>query len=280
MKTPTFVSVAHAGGQGKTTVAQMLYLVTAKNGAPYKMAAADFIDGTGHSKLGKFYPDRVEEFGVGASLTAARSQNNSNAAVRYWDRLGHIFLEGGHVLDVGANVVSNLIDWAVDRHLGALMEKQMAPRVEFFCVCKAERHAVDDMVKLIGRLAEERPFKTSRYFVVKNQVGGSFDNMDIEKRLHSAYPNENIVFVDMPKCQSEIWQAMEAKGRSLEDVLEFDEDQAVNALDVDIWTASAGLAEVRSWFDHMTKIVRAAEVLPRIDSNLVSIKKRVGAGND
>ena len=278
MKISTLVSVAHAGGQGKTTVAQMLYLAAKKAGFAYKMVSADFVDQTGRSKLGKLYPDKVEEFGVGAQLNAARTQNNANAAVRYWDRIGHVFLEGGHVIDVGANVIPSLIDWALDRHLSALLEKQGAPKIEFFCVCKAERHAVDDMAKLIARLSSQRPFRNNRFFIVKNEVGGSFDSLEIEKKLTQAFPNENIVYLDMPKCQSEIWQAMEAKGTSIEQVLDMDEDQAVAALDVDIWTASAGLAEMRAWFDNTLQVIRGSDVLPRVDSNLVNIKaRRAGA---
>ena len=277
MKMSTLVSVAHAGGQGKTTVAQMLYLAAKKAGFAYKMVSADFLDQNGKSKLGKLYPDKVEEFGIGAQLNAARTQNNANAAVRYWDRIGHVFLEGGHVIDVGANVIPSLIDWALDRHLASLLEKQSAPKVEFFCVCKAERHAVDDMAKLISRLSTQRPFKNSRFFIVKNEVGGSFDSLEIEKKLSQAFPNENITYLDMPKCQSEIWQAMEGKGVSVEHVLEMDEDQAVAALDVDIWTASAGLAEMRSWFDTFLMTIRSADVLPRGESNLVPMKaRRVG----
>ena len=274
MKLSNIVSVAHAGGQGKTTVAQLLYLAAKKAGLGYKLVAADFLDQSGRSKLGKLYPDKVEEFGVGAQLTAARASNNANAAVRYWDKIGHVFLEGGYVIDVGANVIPSLIDWALDRHLASLLEKQSAPRIEFFCVCKAERHAVDDMTKLIGQLSAQRPFRSNRYFIIKNEVGGSFASMDIEKRLSQAFPNENIVYIDMPKCQSEVWQAIEAHGVSLEDALAMDEDQAVAALDVDIWTASAGMSELRDWFETTVQTFRASDVFPRGDTNLVNLKTR------
>ena len=281
MKLTTLVSVAHAGGQGKTTMAQMLYLASKRNTLTYKLASADFVDESGLSKLGKLYPGKVEEYGVGAHLVAARAQNNANAAVRYWDRIGHLFLEGGSILDVGANVIPSLIDWATDRHLATLMEKQNGPRTEFFCVCKAERHAVDDMSKLIARLSQNRPFRNSRFFIVKNEVGGSFDSLDIEKKLGSTFPTENIVFVDFPKCQSEVWQAMEAKGVSIESALEFDEDQAVSVLDVDIWTASSGLTELRDWVDKCVLMLRGLEIFPRTDANLINLKsRRAGQGAD
>ena len=40
----TLVSVAHTGGQGKTTVAQLLYLAAKRFGQNYTIVAADFLD--------------------------------------------------------------------------------------------------------------------------------------------------------------------------------------------------------------------------------------------
>ena len=130
----TMVSVAHAGGQGKSTLAQLLYLASKRLGLNHGLVCADFLDDSGHSKLGKMYPDAVKEFGVGANLTAARTENNPNAAVRYWDKLGEVFMQGGHVVDMGANVIPQIMDWAEDRHLKKLMDKREAPKVDFFCI--------------------------------------------------------------------------------------------------------------------------------------------------
>ncbi len=72
----TLISVAHAGGHGKTTVAQLLYIAAQRVGANYKIAAADNMDESGKSKIGKLYGEKVEEYGTGALLTAARTENN------------------------------------------------------------------------------------------------------------------------------------------------------------------------------------------------------------
>ena len=42
---------------------------------------------------------------------------------------------------------------------------------------------------------------------------------------------------------------MERFGVSVERALDMSEDEISQALDVDIWTASAGLAELKNWFD-------------------------------
>ena len=103
------ISVAHAGGQGKTTLAQLLYIWGKQAGGHFRLAAADFLDESGRSKIGKLYPSKVLEFGTGANLTAVRSENNMNASVRYWDELGNLFLTGGYILDVEADASTNKV---------------------------------------------------------------------------------------------------------------------------------------------------------------------------
>ena len=257
----TMVSVAHAGGQGKSTLAQLLYLASKRLGLNHGLVAADFLDDSGHSKLGKMYPDATTEFGVGANLRAARTENNPNAAVRYWDKLGEVFMEGGKVIDMGANVIPQILDWAEDRHLKKLMDKREAPKVDFFCICKAEKHGMDDVENLVRSLAERDLFRIGKIYVVMNEVGGPFKQDDFTKRLQSAAGEKVVTFLSLPRCNSEIWPEMESNGMSIERALEMDEDQLCQELDIDLWTASAGLSELKTWFDYNVRMLRDANVL-------------------
>lgn len=252
------MSVAHSGGQGKTTLAQLLYLAGRKLGQSHSIVSTDFIDESGHSKIGKLYPDIVREMGVGASLTAARSENNPNAAIRYWDRIGQIFLDGGSIIDVGANVIPNLIEWSADRHLKKLMERKNSPRVDFFVVCKSERHSMDNVTSLIEEILQRDSFRIGRIFVVMNEVGGSFDEAALQKRVEEVAGEQFIGYLKMPKCQSEIWPAMEKNSVSIEQALAMEEDEAVDTLGVDLWTAASGLAELRTWVDFNIRTLRDA----------------------
>lgn len=256
---PTLLSVANSGGQGKTTVAQLLNLAAKRRGAHYRLFAADFQNETGRSKLGKLYPDQVKELGAGASLTAARSQNNANAPLRYWDVLGPVLLEGHAILDVGANVISQIIQWGVDRHVAGLMDRRRAPRVDVVCVCRAQSVAFDDVRSLIGGIVSNKPFRVGRMIVARNEFGGPFHPM-FERDLIAAFPDVPLTFLTIPACQAEIWPAVERVGVSLESVIGKEEDELMDLLDVDLWTAAAGLAEIRAWVDHCVHAIHKHEV--------------------
>ena len=243
------ISVAHAGGQGKTTLAQLLYIWGKQAGGHFRLAAADFLDESGRSKIGKLYPNKVLEFGTGANLTAVRSENNMNASVRYWDELGNLFLTGGYILDVGANVVKSVFEWAEDRRLSTVLARKGAPKFDIFCICKAEKHATDDIQRLVHLIGQGNALRPRHIYIVLNEAAGNFGAMGLQERLVATNKDLNLIFVRLPRCASEIWGPMERFGVSVERALDMSEDEISQALDVDIWTASAGLAELRSWFE-------------------------------
>jgi len=243
------ISVAHAGGQGKTTLAQLLYIWGTHAGGSFKLAAADFLDESGRSKIGKLYPGKVLEYGTGAGLTAVRSENNMNAPVRYWDELGNLFLTGGYILDVGANVVKSVFEWAEDRRLSTVLARKGAPKFDIFCICKAEKHATDDIQRLVRMIGQGNALRPRNIYIVLNEAAGNFGAMKLQEKLTAENKDLNLIFARLPRCQSEIWAPMERFGVSVERALEMSEDEISQALDVDIWTASAGLAELKNWYD-------------------------------
>ena len=257
MSQTNVICVSHVGGQGKTTVTQLLNIIAGRAGIAMNLASADYLDASGRSKLGKLYPGRTTEFGVGASLTAARDENNANAPLRYWDKLGVIFLRDSHILDVGVNVFDDISTWALDRHLTQLIERRRAAKIDLVCVCKAEGHSLDNLNQLLGDVLERKPFPLRSITVVKNEVGGSFEADEVEKRL--AAHKTALQFVEVPRCYSELWGTMERKRVSIETVLEETDDEKLGELlEVDLFTAVAGAAELRRWVDVVEQRVRLA----------------------
>lgn len=263
MSMPSLLSVAHSGGQGKTTFAQLLYIFTRRQNLQFQAVSADFLDRNNASKLGKLYPDQVLEVGIGAQITAARLQNDTGAAVRYWDAMGELLIKGGNVVDLGANIISGLIDWAADRRFHHLIDRMDVPAVEFFCVAREGKHAFDDIASVVQRLTEPRLFRNTRFYIVKNEAGGTFKDNSLERMLQEMFPLENFVFIQMPACQSEIWPYMETRGVSIETALAYSEERAMTELGCDIWNASSGLGELRNWVDGMMARLSEARIITR-----------------
>jgi hypothetical protein len=257
----TRIFCAHAGGQGKTTAAQVVYASVIAKGLEAKLAAADFIDETGSSKLGRLFPGAVEELGTGPSVSLAKDSNDLNANIRYWDVIGPLLLKGGHVIDMGANVIDQVLRWGEIRQAPKLLTARSAPPIDVFLVCKAEQRAVDDMSDLVRRFGNQTSFPVANIFVVLNQQGGSFEGLDIRSKLASAVTNVNIEFIELPRCTSEFWVPMEQTYSSVQKVLAMNEDDMPKELGVDFWSVHSGIDDLKTWFDQVQKNLRAASAI-------------------
>jgi hypothetical protein len=259
MKTRIFC--AHAGGQGKTTVAQVVYAAVAAKDIELKLAAADFIDQTGSSKLGRLFPGLVDELGTGPSVSLAKDSNDLNANIRYWDAFGPLLLKGGHIIDMGANVIDQVLRWGQIRQAPKLLTARSAPAIDVFLVCKAEQRAVDDMSDLVRRFSSQVSFPLDKIFIVLNEQGGSFEGLDIRAKLARIATNVNIEFITVPRCASELWIPMEQSYSSVQRVLALNEDDIVKELGVDFWAANSGIDDLKSWFHEVYTNLKASSAI-------------------
>jgi hypothetical protein len=252
---------AHAGGQGKTTAAQVVYTAAMAKGVETKLAAADFIDEIGSSKLGRLFPGMVEELGTGPTVSLAKDSNDLNANIRYWDTMGPLLLSGGHVIDMGANVIDQVLRWGEIRQAPKLLAARSAPPIDVFLVCKSEQRAVDDMSDLVRRFGSQASFPVANIFVVLNEQGGSFEGLDIRSKLAGAASNVNIEFISLPRCSSELWMPMEQSYTSIQKVLEMKDDDIPQALGVDFWSVLSGVDDLKTWFNTVQRNLKAAAVI-------------------
>lgn len=255
---------AHAGGQGKTTAAQVVYASLIEKGYDSKLVAADFIDESGSSKLGRLFPGEVEELGTGPGVALSKESNDLNANIRYWDVIGPLLLRGGRIIDMGANVIDQVLHWGEIRQAPKLLSSRSAPPLDVFLVCKAEQRAVDDMSDLVRRFSSQASFPVENIFVILNEQGGSFEGIDIRRKLASIVTKVNVEFVQLPRCTSELWVPMEQSYTSVQKVLSMDEDDVAKALGVDFWSVLSGMDDLRSWFDTVKDNLRASGAISSI----------------
>ena len=246
----TRICCAHAGGQGKTTVAQTLFAAIASSGGDVALAAADFKDEAKASKLGRLFPNEVVEYGTGPSVDLAKQANDLNASVQYWDSIGPALMKGGSIIDMGANVIDQVLNWGKIRRAPTLMKSKNAPPLDVYLVCKAEQRAVDDMSDLVRRFGAQDALPVRKIFVVLNEQGGNFEGLDLRSKL--AVTGTNVEFIEFPRCTSELWVPMEQRYISVKSALMMSENEIQDRLGVNMWSTLSGISDLQSWFDRVS----------------------------
>jgi hypothetical protein len=255
---------AHAGGQGKTTTAQIIATSLLKRDIEVKLAAADFIDDTDCSKFGRLFAGEVEELGTGPDVSLAKKINDLNANIKYWDCLGPLFLKGDYVIDMGANVIDQILNWGKVRQAPKLLENRSAPPIDAFLVCKAEQRAVDDMSDLVKRFTENDCLPVDRVYIVLNEQIGDFTSLDIKSKIFkSVHKNaqEKIHFLTLPACSSELWVPMEQTYTSIQNALAMDDDELQSKLGVDFWSILSGREDLQKWFSEVEANMKSVFII-------------------
>lgn len=255
------ICCSHAGGQGKTTVSQLVHVLSKEMKQPLSIVAADFRDETGRSKIGRMYEGEVREMGIGPDVELARTQNDLNASLKYWDQLGATLMKGGVVLDMGANVIDQVLDWGVARHATQLLERRSAPAIDVILVCRAEKRALDDLSDLVLRFGSRKSLPVSRIIVVKNEYAGDFTGINIEAELSKIPVDCELDYITMPRCTSEMWPALEANYMSIDKALALEPEEVVEKLGVDLWASYSAVDDLKAWYDSVAQAMRKARIL-------------------
>jgi hypothetical protein len=162
-----------------------------------------------------------------------------------------LLLKGGYVIDLGANVVDQVLNWGEIRQAPKLLAAKEAPGIDVYLVCKPEKRAVDDMSDLVRRFTAQKSLPVDEINIVMNAVTGTFENLDLRATLAHAAGESKIKFIEFPNCTSELWVPMEQNYCSITSVMSLDEDQIANALKVDFWSIISGVNDMKSWFDRV-----------------------------
>ncbi|SNS40506.1 MULTISPECIES: hypothetical protein [unclassified Azospirillum] len=279
--TRTFISMAKTGGQGKTLTAQLLVLQHEQKGVPVKLAAADSDSLNNRSKFGRLF-HHVKELGIGEDLTKVKSSTDPNLAIKYWDEFGRTVLEGGYIIDVGANVAAELFAWAEARNAGSLLRRRNSPPIDLVVTTKAEGQAIEDARALIQYSFDKNEWlPIGRRYVVLNEVAGGFgayENDSAFKRL-KAFQNMGVHIVTMKRCESDIWTLLERELISVRDALKLTENDLEKRFGIDVWTGHSGLTDLKSWADETLASFERVGLVPLRESvHAGSPVEAVGAG--
>lgn len=260
----TVIVANKTGGMGKTLTSQMTYLGYCDAGFVPKLAAADTTGGQERSKLGKFYPGLVHELGLSVRLSDLR--RNQGAAVAYWDKLGALLLQGGFIIDIGANVVPFLFDWARSRDAGRILRQRGAPPIVLCVPVKPQAQAVEDALYVLERSVAEAEFlPIASRVLVQNESGGTFDgygSSDDFQRFHGLKRSHGLRIASMSQCHSELWPIAERNYLPVHDLLTTDLEELERSYGLDAFAASGAQADLVEWVDETLSSFRSVGLVP------------------
>lgn len=263
MTAPAILVGNRTGGQGKTLISQMIHYGYALGGQPIAAVSADSAKAGAESKLGRFLgKGNVDELGTGANMSAVLENNHE--AVRYWDRLGKYLRDGGAVVDLGANILPLVFQWAKARKAGRLLKDS---RVVLVVPVTAQAQSISDAIEMLKLAAENFDVLPIREcFLILNEYHGSFarlkDDRSFQKLMSPNLLGANTKVIHLAKANVEVWGSIEAKNISFERLAAMKVEDYEQEFDLEPFAASGSESEFDDWNKETLRAFRDAGLIP------------------
>ncbi len=270
-----FLIVANrTGGQGKTLLSHVLTAGLRQSDPNFGVMCADsqeMIDGVAISKLGRSVKGVYE---VGAGPSPTEIQDNPTLALSFWDRIGAPLVDGsgrGYLLDVGANVIDQIMDWAGTAELDVVFDGQVD--VDLVVPVVATGKSLADARDVVSRMRAAGGFPVRHVFLVENGWQGSFapfSGDENHKALRRAVSETGGSIIAVPQCRSEVLDESERRHLYLGDVMSFSAHDIATGFDWPLIKASREFRRFRLWLEAVLKSFGEAGLLkpwsaPKVD---------------
>lgn len=262
---PTLLVGNRTGGQGKTLVAQLLHYGYSLAGTKMHVVAADTSDDDGgRSKLGQIFetlPETVEELGIGARMDQIKA--DPRKAINYWDKIGTHLKEGSTVIDLGANILPMVFDWAQQRQAARVLKDS---KISLVVPVTAQRQSIIDAVKMIEEARADTaqiPFK--HFYVIFNGYHGSFDDLKgtREMRMLNGMEQTKVIKrVNMARCTTEVWERIEANFTPLSELAQLEHNDFIERFGLDPFAASGAHSDFMTWLRDTLAAFRSVDLIP------------------
>ena len=251
------------GGQGKTVTAQMLIWGMEIGGLEPRRIAIDSVGEGTVSKFGKFCA-RVCEIRVSPDEASLRS--DSKAVLTHWDAVGRELLQGGAVIDVGANVIDTIFTWAAARNAGSVLTQRKAPPVALVVPTQAQAQALEDALHLLERsIAEGENLQISRRVLLLNEAFGGFDTYGTNEdfaRLQRMKEEHGLKIGRIRKCESALWPYIERLYLNMAEVSEMDPSEMEDRFALNPFEAAGAQVDFLRWALDTLRTLNSLDLTP------------------
>lgn len=258
MSAPAILVGNRTGGQGKTLISQLIHCGYAYSGKPIDAVSADSSEAGASSKLGRILGN-VQELGIGANISSV--MENQHEAVRYWDQLGKRLLGGNCVIDLGANILPLIFQWAEQRNARRVLK---GTPIALVIPVTAQAQSLADAVEML-QASREAELPISNRYIVLNEYHGSFDrlldNPDYAAITKAARSHPTTV-IKLPKAKVEVWDQIEAKNLSFEKLGRMAHPEWQKEFDINPFAASGSDIAYIKWVRGALEAFESAGLVP------------------
>ena len=226
------------GGVGKTTIAVVIAeIYRALNGRPPKL-----IDCDSRHKLMRMLGSEVIGFELAATTDDLIA--NPDLIVSYWDALGDHILGGQDVvIDLGANVDSQIFEWAARSRIANYLGDTA---VDVVVPATAEPLAIEGARVLLE--SASHIFPTSRRILILNEAHGLFTPYEQMPEFCHLLALPGLTTIRLPKCTSALWGDLERDGLTFAAAIELGPEKIGPALGITRpWVAARALGDLARW---------------------------------
>lgn len=244
----TVIVATRTGGQGKTLIAHLLALAREIEQRPYHAVSIDTDTESALSKLGK-YLQSVEEIRISPGLD--RLRQNPNLVLAHWDRVGEILLTGGALIDCGANVVGNLLQWAQARRAGELLAA--CHPIHLVVPTRAQGQALEDALDLLQRSIDlQFHFPMYSRTLILNEASGDFTKYGTStdfQTLARLKADHGVKVIKLPFCRCELWPNIERLYLPLATLMAKSATELAQEFQISPFEATGARADLLDWVD-------------------------------
>ena len=249
-----FIIVANrTGGQGKTLLTHLLATCLRRADPLFHVMCADSLEDVGggvmRSKLGRAVMDTIE---LGAGPSAADVQLKPRLALDFWDGVAVPLMDAtgsGCIVDVGANVVDSIIEWARSADLAEVFGDQVVTDVVVPVV--ATPKSIADARAVVSSLSRDGGLPMRSIFLVRNEWQATFERLEGGEdyaAVAAAVARTGGSVATIPRCVSDLLRHAEDAHMFFGDVLDLGHSDIANAFSMGLVKASREKRSFAEWF--------------------------------
>jgi len=238
------------GGQGKTTIVQILHYALLLKGIYIDLYSLDAAKKGTVSKLGRVLPVK-KEFVISASMEEIA--DHPEMALQHFDEIGDFMSSPGAMYDFGANVAPMLYAWAPVAGLAAFHGEM--PPITLVVPVTAHATAIEGALETIADARKSlRDLPVRKVIIVYNEREEGFSSaLPGYDKLLALETDESKDFVvksiTLPKLVSEIWVKVQSTGMNFHDVLKYTPKELMVFLELPGLRCARGQERLRNWLD-------------------------------